>query len=110
MTINLSNHAQLFLDDYLVARMDNLTRRVNQPVKHPANPLIVPEHPWEKRFVAIYGTAIFDELTGKFRCWYGANQSRQAIPDTPEGPGLSKYYSCYAESDDGIAWTKPMVG
>ena len=110
MTITVSNHPQLFLDDYMVARMDNVARQINQPIKHEANPVIVQELPWEKCFVSVYGTVIFDEHVGKYRCWYNANQGKLAIPDTPEGPGLAKYYICYAESDDGINWRKPMVG
>ena len=69
MTINLSNHPQLFLDDYLVSRLRNLTRDVKQPVKHPSNPLFVSEHPWEKT-CHWYTTVIYDEQWGKFRAWY----------------------------------------
>jgi len=32
--IQLSNHPQLFLDDHLVAKMTNVQRELQQPVKH----------------------------------------------------------------------------
>ena len=38
--ITISNHPQLFLDDFLVARMADIRRELQRPTKHPANPLI----------------------------------------------------------------------
>lgn len=99
--ITLSNHPQLFLDDLLIARKTNLHRHVHQPTKHPKNPLIKQDFPWEKRMIQVYGTVLFDETTNKFRCWYLASESPDATPE---------YYICYAESDDGITWQKPLVG
>jgi len=108
--IDLSANPQLFLDDYLVARMDNIKRDIQQPDRHPANPLIVPDKPWEKIYIEVYGTVLYDPQVQKFRCWYLAKGSETGIPDTPEAPGTAEYYQCYAESEDGITWTKPMVG
>jgi len=107
--IEISNHPQLFLDDHVVEKMENLKRELHRPQKHP-EPVIVREHPWERRAISIYGTVLYEPELGKFRCWYLASGSPDRIPDTPEGPGLAEYYLCYAESKDGIAWTKPMVG
>jgi predicted choloylglycine hydrolase len=107
--INISNHPQLFLDDMLVARMTNLERQVQKPVKHPANPLITQTLPWEKRLISIYGTALYDAESDKFRIWYTAGENRDGIPDNPEHPVTAEYFICYAESQDGIAWTKPLV-
>lgn len=99
--IVISNHPQLFLDDDLIAKKTNLRRHVHQPTKHPQSPLIKQDFPWEKRMVQVYGTVLFDESTKKFRCWYLASESPDASPE---------YYICYAESDDGLTWTKPLVG
>lgn len=82
-----ANH-ELFLDDYLIASMENVTRRVCPARKHPANPLLWPEEPWEGSVALIYGSITRDD--GKYRMWYLS------------GIGVS-----YAESDDGIAWHKP---
>ncbi len=97
----ISNHPQLFLDDVLIAHMADVKRVVQQPRKHPANPLIVQDLPWEKRTIQVYGTVLFDGGLGKYRCWYLASRSPD---DKPE------YYMCYAESADGIRWQKPLVG
>jgi len=42
------------------------------------NPLMVREHPWEKRVIEIYGTVLFDAQTLTFRCWYLSNEHRAA--------------------------------
>ena len=52
-----------------------------------------PDH----RVAHFYGTVLYDE--NRYRMWYYAR------PDTDED-GLA----CYAESDDGIRWTKPHLG
>lgn len=99
--VRISDGPQLFLDDTLVASMTGVKRVLHQPHRHPANPLIVQEYPWEKRTLQVYGTVLFDRGLGAYRCWYLASRS----PDeTPE------YYMCYAESANGIRWRKPMVG
>ncbi|MCL4692241.1 MAG: hypothetical protein KJ060_07000 [Candidatus Hydrogenedentes bacterium] len=108
--IAISDNPQLFLDDYLIRDMRNLERVMVQPEKHTGNPVIVPEHPWEKRILEIYGTVLYDESREQFRCWYLANEFKDGIPDNPEYPQTAEYYTCYAESADGIHWSKPMVG
>ncbi|MEX2172524.1 MAG: hypothetical protein WD851_24595 [Pirellulales bacterium] len=99
--IKLSQEPQLFLNDHLIADMRNLSRDVKQPTKHPANPVITPDQPWERRMIELYGTVLFDEDTQSFRCWYLASEHGAAQPE---------YYICYAESEDGIHWQKPLVG
>jgi hypothetical protein len=99
--LTASHSPQLFLDDQLIASMRNLRRDVKQPTKHPANPLITPDQPWERRMIELYGTVLFDKDASLFRCWYLASESGASTPE---------YYICYAESDDGIQWRKPLVG
>jgi hypothetical protein len=106
----LSHHPQLFLDDFLVAEIRNAGRVVLQPKRHSANPLITQDRPWEARAMSVYGTVLYDEDGEKYRCWYLATESDSGVPDTPEAPGTAEYYQCYAESEDGIVWTKPNVG
>ncbi len=108
--VAISHNPQLFLDDYLIRDTNNLERVIQQPEKHSGNPVIVPEYPWEKRILEIYGTVLYDERAKRFRCWYLANEYKNGIPDNPEYPQTAEYYTCYAESEDGIHWTKPMVG
>ncbi len=53
---------------------------------------------------------LFDDSLNRFRCWYLANEYKNGIPDNPEHPRTVEYYTCYAESDDGLHWRKPLVG
>ena len=106
----VGENPELFLDDFIVAQKQNLVCRLEEPARHSANPMIVQDRPWEKRAFEIYGTAIYDAMTRKYRCWYLASEAGDAIPDVPEGPMTAEYYQCYAESEDGIRWTKPNVG
>ena len=91
----------MFLDDHLIVEMKNLKRDFKQPTKHPENPLLKPDQPWERRMIELYGTVLFDDEMQKFRCWYLASES---------GAGQPEYYICHAESKDGIHWEKPHVG
>ncbi|MBI2432144.1 MAG: hypothetical protein HYV26_04670 [Candidatus Hydrogenedentes bacterium] len=109
-SLDISEGPQLFLDDFLLQRMENVKRVVQEPVKHARNPVVVPEHPWEKRVLEIYGTVLYDGALEKYRCWYLANEFKDGIPNNPQDPRTAEYYTCYAESADGISWTKPMVG
>jgi len=60
---------QLFIDDRIIARMQGLTRVLNQPVKHPRNPLAVPDLPWEEHGFYANGTVIYDEQDKLFKAW-----------------------------------------
>ena len=73
-----------------------------EPELHP-EPVIVPEHPWEKKAVSAYTTLFEDD--GRYRCYYEAYD----VYDTPDGGDYGARV-CYAESDDGIAWSKPSLG
>jgi len=103
---------QLFLDDAKILHVDGLQRVVNPPRRHPDNPLIVPDEPWE-RACSIYGTAMYDEAMNRFRLWYlisPADRDLQPISmDGYERPPHSTLVG-YAESDDGITWNKPNLG
>lgn len=68
--------------------------RVHKPRIEP-EPVLWPEHPWETNGISPYAT--FLEDGGRFRCWYEC-----------EGGGESGV--AYAESDDGVRWTKIPLG
>jgi hypothetical protein len=86
-------------DHWLVERF------VVQPRRHPKNPLIVREHPWEGTGPHIGGSVIFDTDTGRFKMWYSV-WNKYAYEN-----GLPFSYNvCYAESEDGISWRKPALG
>jgi hypothetical protein len=86
---------RLFLDATVVEEQQGVQRVFHAVEKHPANPVMVKDKAWEGSGPYLYGTVMHDG--GKLRMWYHHQN--------PEG-----YWNSYAESRDGIAWTKPALG
>ena len=86
---------QLFLDDDGIAEIHNLTRAMHRPVKKGA--VIKPDQPWETG-LQTRSMPAWDEKEGVFRLWM--------ITSTPvkDFGGTT-----YAESKDGMNWTKPIL-
>lgn len=102
----------LFIDDYMIVRIDGLQRVVNQPTKYPGNPVIKPDTPWEG-YCSIYGTAMYDERENLFRMWYLAIPKDRGKRPLPHGDRLRAPHTtlaAYATSVDGIRWDKPNLG
>lgn len=89
---------RLFLDAMVVEQTDGLNRVFHAAQKHEGNPVIRADRPWEKpgRYPGphLYGTVMRDQ--GKLRMWYRCYTPAEIF--------------CYAESTDGIHWTKPELG
>ncbi len=88
---------QLFVDDFLIAE-NWLPRVFHHPVKHPGNPVFVPQTPHERND-ALPPTAIpkcggiwYDPEARRFKMWYMASYLGAMA---------------YAESADGIRWERP---
>lgn len=105
---------QLFLDDFGIEKIEGLRRVVNQPSRHPGNPVVQGEHPWEKANTSLYGTVLYDEEMGRFRMWYLCS------PGPPpsgrkwvEAGGFRRVTNvtllAYATSADGVHWEKPVL-
>lgn len=100
--VDVGDRKQLFLDDeFLVERSEGIRYIVNRPAKHPDNPLIVPDKPWEL-VLQHYGSVLWDENEAVFRIWYTCRTHRYG-KDNAVVVG-------YAVSKDGIAWEKPSLG
>ena len=93
---------RLFLDQRYVAALHNVVRTFHQATKHPANPVIVPDQPWERSMGHNSGTVAFED--GRFRYWYQSYTLPGACAKT-----IGTNHGAYAESEDGIHWTKPHV-
>ena len=91
---------QLFIDDYWIAEKTDMTTSIHQPEKHPENPLIRADIPWEENPYC-YGTVIFDEVESIFKFWY---QSYNHALEVPERTPI-----LYATSTDGIQWVRPNL-
>jgi len=82
--------------------------RIVQEVAERSQPWLLPDQPWEKS--ATSPTVLFDE--GRYRCWYTARLSgepQSTTVDMERVMELSGSALAYAESTDGINWTKPAL-
>ena len=58
---------QLFIDNHVIARLDGVRKVLNQPVKHPRNPLLRKS----RHEQAIdFGTVVHDPKDGLHKMWY----------------------------------------
>jgi hypothetical protein len=102
----------LFLDNRYIASLEGPAVRAHEGVKHPDNPLLEREYPWEASRLQIGGqSVIYDPARKMFRMYYMGS----AGPRWPwiklngrDMPGHSTIHS-YAESDDGVHWHRPMI-
>ena len=93
---------ELFIDDRFIAEMNGLTRRFQQAEPHAGNPVIHADRPWERDAAFVdTGLVIFDEGEGLFRAWYQGGACY--------GPD-DRSCMCYALSEDGVRWEKPILG
>lgn len=103
--VRITNQHQLFIDDFLIADRTDVTRRLHSLSRHAANPVLrLREKPWE---MSIGHSAIVmpQENGYGYRLWYN-------VRNFVEGEDGLRYRAptCYAESDDGLTWTKPELG
>ncbi|MCC6679483.1 MAG: hypothetical protein IT445_01145 [Phycisphaeraceae bacterium] len=109
LPIAVTSARQLFIDDWVISSTRSIKRTFHPMQKHPANPVIVADKPWEGAAVLGGGGTLRDEKTGQFRLWYKAHHPIYGPP--PKYPTkMRRSFACYAVSDDGIKWDKPKLG
>ncbi|MCX6908762.1 MAG: hypothetical protein NTY01_12060 [Verrucomicrobia bacterium] len=84
----------LFLDPAFVQQAEKVSLHVNPPQRREI--VIRPDKPWEQLMISFYLTVLDEE--GKLRMWY-------ICRDKANRPNVA-----YAESRDGVHWTKPNLG
>jgi hypothetical protein len=85
----------LLLDDFLVERTTDLTRKVQRPPRHLDGPVVTGK---EDRNDQPYVTVLRDPQSGRFRMWYDASG---------DGSRSGLYALGYLESEDGTRWLRP---
>ncbi|MFN7926105.1 MAG: hypothetical protein U0Q16_38765 [Bryobacteraceae bacterium] len=96
--IDIASRRELFTDRFLIARMQGSDLRLGQP--YDAGPVLALDRPWEGRFCG-YATIIQDGAT--YRLYY------RGVPNAGQD-GRNEEVTCYAESTDGIHFTRPDLG
>ncbi len=92
-------------DNVSIPYTQNLRLEMRSPSKHPANPVVPRGKPGtpDAQGVQFYGSVIREG--GKFRMWYVAFDD-----DTENKVASARWRAAYAESTDGLVWTKPNLG
>ncbi|MCH2374586.1 MAG: hypothetical protein MK538_10385 [Planctomycetes bacterium] len=89
----VSGQRQLFLDDVGIEKIRSLTRTLHQPIKK--GPVIRPTWPVES-YIQTRSVPAWDPEAGIWKIW---------LFPSGDYPGTA-----YAESKDGLHWTKPSIG
>jgi len=108
----------LLLDDRNVERTENTVLRVSRAEKESRNPLFKEDKPWEVRYDNLYANVRKDASSGIYQCWYSPFIVDEAVSGTSVAERAKIRYRprnremglCYAESRDGLSWTKPELG
>lgn len=99
--IDIGSRLDMFVDDLLISRLKGkATLQVQRPI--PGEVVLTADAPWEGNTSA-YFTVFRDG--DRFRMYY-----RGAHFDEKTRKASHREVTCYAESKDGIAWTKPNLG
>ncbi|MCD4726260.1 MAG: hypothetical protein K8R46_01250 [Pirellulales bacterium] len=95
--VDVGSRLEPIVDDYLVERLDGATLRLHPPT--PREIALKFDRPWEGIYTG-YFTVLKDG--DRYRMYY------RGLPEARHD--LDIEVTCYAESDDGIHWTKPNLG
>ena len=98
---SLGSRVEPFVDDYLIDRLGGTARLVVQKPE-PKEVVLRTDRPWEGNTSAYF--TIFDD-DGTYRMYY-----RGADFDVAKKKPSHREVTCYAESKDGLVWTKPNLG
>lgn len=93
------------IDDRVVEDRWMVERFVATLQRHPGNPVMRAEFPWEGTGPHLGGSVLRDPDDGLFKMWYSVWDADAYYNKKP-----FCYNVCYAESKDGLKWEKPNTG
>ncbi len=102
---DVGSQRQLLIDKAFFDQSHNIRLRLH-PARKTGEIVLKREHPWESAtlnwFSVIQDAGVVDK-EAKYRMWYECY-------DVPGWPTSDDTSFCYAESRDGMHWTKPSLG
>ncbi len=107
---NEASEVTLFaFDNHMIPHVQNLKLEMHKPTKYEGNPVVARGESGkaDDHAVQFYGSVVRSE--GKFRLWYVAVDRHLLEWATPK-QNFAIWRPAYAESEDGIHWTKPNLG
>ncbi len=101
--VNIGSRLELMIDDHLIDTMSGGVRlQLHKPVRR--NVALVTDEPWEGN--ACSYCSVFQD-GDRYRMYFG---SQNYVNTKGKLVNAHEPYTCYAESNDGIHWTKPKLG
>ena len=103
--IDVGSHKQLFLDGLFLAESQDVSLKIHPPQKT-GEVILRPEHTWESASLNWFNVMQDQgriDTRAKYRMWYEAY-------DIDGWPTANDTSFCYAESRDGVHWTKSELG
>ncbi|MCH2213441.1 MAG: hypothetical protein MK110_19235 [Fuerstiella sp.] len=100
-SIDIGSRRELFIDQYMIQSLRGVTRKLHHPVPHDI--AIVNDAPWEG-CVSGYHSIVRDR--DLYRMYYRGAAISVAGGILKKGTQVS----CFAQSQDGIHWEKPILG
>ncbi len=94
--LNIGSRLELFVDGYLIDTMQGVTQKLHSPVRQDV--ALQCNMPWEGP--VSYSVHVIED-DGLYRMYYRGCRSEAE---------WDKRVECYAESTDGIHWTRPNLG
>lgn len=98
----IGSRRELFVDDYLIDSMKHAHRVLHKPT--PREVVLKHHEPWEGSGSGYH--SVFrdgDKYRMYYKAWHIPIKNNKVAQPHP-------LYTCYAESSDGIHWTKPKLG
>jgi len=105
MPVKIGKERQLFLDNYLIAESQHLTRQVHRPKRYEGNPIVTPDGPREAMNRVVVAHVKQFTTSPRFRMWYWSYPGWHNW----ENDQQIRHGSSYAVSDDGMTWRKPNL-
>ena len=100
--IDIGDRLELFADDFLISEITgDITRKVHQP--EPKEVVLTADASWEGNTSGYYTVFRDDENVKMIYRGWAHEPGKAAKP-------LHREFTCYAESDDGLTFTKPELG
>lgn len=98
--VEIGNRRELFVDDFLIDQMsDGVSQELIQP--EPKDVVFVTDEPWEGNTSGYYTVFQDGDIYRMIYRGWQHNEKKKAE---------HKEVTCYAESQDGVHWTKPKLG
>ena len=103
--IDIGSRRELFVDHHLIEKLDGTRLALHRP--QPREVVIRFDQPWEMQSPG-YNTIVHDPEQGRYRMYYRSTLTPPSFGKKRDTP--RRQVICYAESTDGLNWTKPSLG